>query len=670
MSELKYPHLFEPIQLGKTLFKNRIFASPQDNPSLTADRFLTRDAMAFYETKAMGGFASVCVGDVMVDSRAGHSHPYQLRGDDVFGKASMFRTANGITRHGAVAGAELNHAGVNSSMGAAEGFVYGLTEGVRADGVEIRAMDEEWIERLIHCFASTAAYLRQCGFGLITLHGGHGWLLNQFMSPRDNQRKDRWGGSIENRMRFPLAVIEAVRKRIGYAMPIEIRISGSDFLPDGYDIDEGIRFAKALDGKVDLIHVSVGHHEIDAASMRTHPTMFLEDGCNVKYAAEIKKHVKTPVACVGALTDVAQMEEIIASGQADIVQLGRQSLADPQLPNKARTGREDDINKCMRCMTCFSCSTLGGIFYCATNPVIGNELDCMYDTPPYKAKKVLVAGGGIGGMQAAITLAERGHSVVLCEKSSRLGGVLRCEAKIPFKKKLEGYLDLQERRIYKLKNSIDVRLNTEVTPELARKINADVIIACLGSRPVKPPIKGIDSQNVYGAEEIYYKPEKAGKKCVILGGGLVGLELGVFLSMEGRTVTVVEMLPSTLASEKTGGTSERMSDVPDVNAGDPIVQGVALCEKIKTLPGMKIICSTRALEVTPEGLKVEGPEGVYEIKADTVIYAAGQKPLREEAQALMPCAPEFYQLGDCVTPKNIVTATQTAFHIARDIGRV
>jgi 2,4-dienoyl-CoA reductase-like NADH-dependent reductase (Old Yellow Enzyme family) len=176
--------------------------------------------MAFYETKAMGGFASVCVGDVMVDSRAGHSHPYQLRGDDVFGKASMFRTANGITRHGAVAGAELNHAGVNSNMGAAEGFVYGLTEGVRADGVEIRAMDEEWIERLISCFANTAAYMRQCGFGLITLHGGHGWLLSQFMSPRDNKRTDRWGGSLENRLRFPLAVIEAVRKRVGGAVPI------------------------------------------------------------------------------------------------------------------------------------------------------------------------------------------------------------------------------------------------------------------------------------------------------------------------------------------------------------------------------------------------------------------------------------------------------------------
>ncbi len=667
MSELKYPHLFKPIALGKTWFKNRIFSSPQDNPELTADRFLTRDAMAFYETKARGGFASVCVGDFMVDSRAGHSHPYQLRGDDVLGKASMFRTANSITRHGAVAGVELNHAGVNSNMGAREGFVYGLTDGVRADGVEIRAMDEEWIERLIGCFADAAAFARQCGFGLITLHGGHGWLLHQFMSPRENRRADRWGGSLENRMRFPLAVIEAVRRRAGAAIPIEIRLSGAEFLPDGYDIDEGVRMAKLLDGKVDLIHVSVGHHEIDSASMHTHPTMFMEDGCNVKYAAEIKRHVKTPVAAVGALTDPAHMEEIIASGQADIVQLGRQSLADPELPNKARTGREDDINKCLRCFTCFSCSTLGGIFYCATNPLIGNELDCTHGAPPAKAKRVLVAGGGIGGMQAALTLAEMGHSVVLCEKTGRLGGVLRCEAKIPFKKKLEDYLNLQERRVYR--SPIEVRLNTEATPELARSLRPDVIIAALGSRPVKPPIRGIDSPNVFGAEEIYLAPEKAGKSCAILGGGLVGLELGVFLAMEGRSVTVVEMLPSTVASEIKGGTSERMSGAAGLAAGDPIVQGVALREKLKTLPDMRIICSTRALEATDRGLVVEGPEGVYELEADTVIYAAGQRPLREEAEALMGCAPEFYALGDCVTPNNILAATQAAFHIARDVGR-
>ena len=667
MAASDYPNLFSPIVLGKQFFKHRIFASPQDNPQLDADKFLTRDAMAFYERKAQGGFASVCVGDFMVDSRAGHSHPFQLRGDDVRGKASMFRTAMGITKHGAVAAAELNHAGVNSNMWEAEGFVYGFADGLRADGVEVRAFDDAWLERLIACFADAAAYARQVGFQMITLHGGHGWCLNQFMSPRENTRRDKWGGSLENRMRFPLAVIEAVRKRIGPAMPIEIRLSGAEWVPGGYDVEECVAIAKALDGKVDLLHISAGHHEDDTASMRTHPTMFLEDGCNTFYAAEVKKHVKTPVATVGALTDVRMMEELIASGQTDIVELGRQSLADPDLPLKARTGREDDINRCMRCFTCFSNSTLGGIFYCSTNPEIGNELDCMFDTPPRERKRVLVAGGGIGGMQAALTLAQRGHEVILCEKTGRLGGVLRCEANIPFKKPLERYLDLQERRIARA--GIELRLNTAVTPALASSLGPQVIIAALGARPVKPPVKNIDDPKVLGAEEVYYEPEKAGKRCVILGGGLVGLELGVFLAgYRGREVDVVEMLPTTLASDPGGGTSERMGSV-GMAAGEALVQGVALRVKLAELPGLRVHTSTRALEVTERGLLVAGPEGEYELPADTVIYAAGQRPLREEALALENCAPEFYMLGDCVTPKNIVAATQAAFQLARDIGR-
>jgi len=666
MAAKDYPNLLSPIVLGRQYFRNRIFASPQDNPQLDANRFLTRDAMAFYERKAQGGFASVCVGDCMVEKQ-GHSHPFQLRGDDVFGKASFFRTASGITKHGAVAAVELNHAGANSNMWETEGFVYGFQDGVRPDGVAIRAFDEEWFERVIRAFADAAAYMRQTGFQMITLHGGHGWCLNQFMSPRENTRTDRWGGSFENRMRFPLAVIEAVRRRIGNAMPIEIRLSGAEWVPGGYDVEECVAIAKALDGKVDLLHISTGHHEDDVASMRTHPTMFLEDGCNVSYAAEVKKHVKTPVATVGALTDVHMMEELIASGTVDIVELGRQSLADPDLPLKVQTGREDDINRCMRCFTCFSNSTLGGIFYCSTNPEIGNELDCQFDVPPREKKRVLVAGGGIGGMQAALTLHQRGHEVILCEKTGRLGGVLRCEGNIPFKKPLENYLDLQERRI--LKAGIEVRLNTAVTPALAESCRPDVIIAALGSRPVKPPVKNIDAPIVRGAEEIYYDPSLAGQKCVILGGGLVGLELGVFLAgYQGREVDVIEMLPTTLASDKNGGTSERMDSV-GMAAGEALVQGVALNVKLRDLPNMRIHTSTRALEVTETGLKVAGPEGEYELPADTVIYAAGQRPLREDAEALRFCAPEFYMLGDCVTPKNIVAATQAAFQLARDIGR-
>ena len=670
---MKYKRLFEPIQLGRQYFRNRIFASPQDFPGLTSDRFLTRDGTAFYERKAMGGFASVCVGDFMVDSRAGHSHPFQLRGDDAKGKVSLTLTANAITRHGAVASVELNHAGVNANiMAEREGFIYGFTDGVRPDGIPVRAMDEAYLEHLIECFARGAAFAKQCGFNMVTIHGGHGWLFSQFMSPRDNKRTDRWGGTFENRMRLPLAAIEAIRKAVGPGFPVEIRISGAEYLGgEGYDLDYGVAIAKALDGHVDLIHVSAGHHEIDAASMVTHPSMFMPDGVNVHLAAEIKKHVKTPVATVGALTDPEQMEEIIASGQADVVQLGRQSLADPDLPLKARTGREDEIVKCLRCYNCFSYSTMGGVFYCAVNPVIGNELECILGTPPRKRKTVLIAGGGIGGMQAALTASERGHRVVLCEKSDRLGGVLRCEKNIPFKKHLEEYLDLQARLISRA--PIEVRLNTPATPELALSLKPDVIIAALGSRPIKPPIPGIDRGNVRGAEDVYNNPALAGEKTVILGGGLVGLELGVYLAQTGRDVTVVEMLPRTCASEDDRETSERFgSPFGGMVVGDPLVHGIAIREYLKANPELKmeIHTSTKAVEIADKGVVVEDGGGTRTIGADTVVYAVGQKPLREEAQALSGCAPEFYALGDCVTPRNIFAATQAAWSIARDIGRV
>ena len=674
---MKYKQLFEPIKLGRTLFRNRIFSSPQDIYRLTSENFLDDNATAFYEVKALGGFASVCVGDVMVDSRAGHSHPFQLRGDDVKGRGSLTRTANAIKRHGAVAAAELNHAGKNSGvMAKNEGFIYGLVDEIRPDGVEIRAMDEAWIERLIKCYADTAVFAKQCGYGMITLHGGHGWLIAQFMSPRDNKRTDRWGGSLENRMRFPLAVIEAVRRGVGPDVPIEVRISGSECLEDGYDIDEGVRIAKALDGKVDLIHVSAGHHEVESASMVTHPTMFLPDGVNVKYAAEIKKHVSTPVATVGALTDPGMMNEIILSGQADVVQLGRQTLADPDLPLKARSGNEDEINKCMRCMTCFSCSTSSGIFYCATNPVIGHEFDVLYDTPPRKSKTVVVAGGGVGGMQAALTAAERGHYVILCEKTAELGGVLRCERNVPFKKKLDDYLNAQVLRISRA--PIEVRMNTELTPELARSLRPDVIIAALGAQPVVPDITGIE--NALMAEDVYLNPEKAGERVVIIGGGLVGLELGVFLARFGhsrdgaadkeRTVEIVEMLPSTLASVSEAGTSEMISNPGQLEAGANVVHGIAISEQLKALPNIRLTVSAKVLEIAADGVTI-GERGAQRfIGADTVICAVGRRPLSDEAAVLYDCAPEFYQIGDCVTPKNILTATQTAYQIARDIGRV
>ena len=647
MSQLKYPHLFTPIKIAGTLFRNRLFASPQGYYNIAPDCFPNDDMTGFYEMKAKGGCASVCIGDCMVDWKDGRHYDWLFPINDSKLQPGFSKVASAITRHGAVASVELSHAGMFSHASHDAGSpLYGPVDMENKYG-HVLEMPEEMILHIIESYGSAAALAKQYGFGMVTIHGGHGWLLPQFWSRQINTRKDKWGGSFENRMRLPLAVVERIRKAVGKNFPIEYRMSGSETNPDGYDIDEGIEFAKALDGHVDIIHVSTGNHEVESATVITHPSMFLPDGVNLKYAAAIKKQVKTPVATVGAYTDPDMMEEIIASGQADIINLGRQVLADPELPVKARTGREDEIRKCLRCSTCFASCGAYRIFYCAINPVIGHENEAMFLPSAAEKKDVLVVGGGVAGMQAALTASERGHNVILCEKGDRLGGVLLCEEHISFKQKLKGYLETQSHLL--AKSAVDIRLGTTVTPDYANQLRPDVIIAALGSRPVKPPIKGIVLPNVVSAEDVYYHPEKAGQSIIILGGGLVGVELGIHLAMQGRSVTIIEMMPKLSV--------------------DPFsMHTLALMEQIEKL-GITVHTSTAAKEITASGVIAETTDGPLSITADTVIYAIGQKPLGDEAIELRECAAEFYQIGDCITPKNILAATQSAWTIARDIGR-
>ena len=667
MSIEKFPHLFEPIKIGNTIFKNRIFASPNGCQYLDYGGVPSDAGVAFFERKAIGGAASVTIGESIVDSKTGQAHAYQILLDNPQALPPLAAMATAISRHGAVASIPLQHCGMFSHLVYERGdqllgpvdMAIPDTHTTNNDGHEvrvspdglrhIRGMTEEEIEHLIGAFGKAAAFVKQCGFGMVMIHAGHGWGLSQFISKSLNTRTDKWGGpDLENRMRLPLAVIESVRKAVGPKFPIEVRISGAECIDTGYDIDEGIEIAKMLDGKADIIHVSAGHHESSYASMITHPSMFLEDGCNVNYAAEVKKHVKAPVATVGALVDPAFMEDVIASGKADIVELGRQTLADPDLPNKARLGKDDDIDRCMRCYACLNSRTLTRRTACAINPETGHELEEQYDRAPKTLKKVLVAGGGIAGMEAALTAARRGHRVILCEKTDRLGGALLCEELVPFKKRLGEYLDRQARRLEKA--GVEIRLNTPVTKELAEIIAPDAIVAALGARPVKPPIPGIDGKTVYGAEYIYTHPDETGKRVAILGGGLVGIELSIFLSEMGREVTIIEMMPS-------------------LNYGGNVVHANSLNWKIKE-DNIQLALSTRAKEIREDGIAAEGPEGEKFFPADTVIYAVGQRPLSDDAIALNDCAPEFYIVGDCVAAKNILAATTAAYNAARDIGRL
>ena len=646
MYQCPYPHLFTPIRLGNQWFRNRIFSSPMSGRSLDSLNRPTAECVAFYEEKARGGAASVCLGDCCVDSVNGLFGVHMVRADDQSNHHAFNMFSNGISRYGCVASAELTHAGLYAyATRAAGGTVYGPVDGVTAAGQEYREMPEELIEATIARFAEAAAFFKSCGFGMITVHMGHGWGLSQFLSSKVNTRTDRWGGSLENRCRMPLAVLDAIRKRVGPGFPIEVRISGSEVTPQGYDLEEGIAIARQLDGHCDLLHVSAGHHERPEVFCVTHPSVFSEDSCNVGYAAAVKPHVEVPVATVGAHSDPALMEEIIASGKADVIEIARALMADPELPDKARAGRTEEIRPCLRCLACFSHLITNGQIYCAVNPRIGRELEHRFTSAAPKAKTVLIAGGGIGGMQAAISCADRGHRVILCEKSGRLGGALLCEEEVPFKKKIKAYLAYQRREI--ARRGVEVRLNTTVTPALAQEIGPDVLLAALGARPSVPPIPGIDGKNVAAAEYAYVHTEEIGRRVAVLGGGLVGAELAIHLAGLGREVTVVEMLPA-------------------LNNGGNVLHQNALDVEIKAR-NIRLALGTKVLRIDEDG--VVGLRGGAEERfpADTVVCAMGQTPLREEADALRFCAPEFYTLGDCVSPKNIMQATAMADAIARNI---
>jgi 2,4-dienoyl-CoA reductase-like NADH-dependent reductase (Old Yellow Enzyme family)/thioredoxin reductase len=659
MYELKYPHLFAPIRLGDTIFRNRIFASPTGYQDLTCEEFPPPEAVAYYARKALGGAAAVAVGECIVDSKHGKGGPNHVAIDNPEAVGALTNLAEGISKYGAVAVAELQHAGMYAQESQRLGHaIYGPValsgvhgEMVHADAADAKvlAMSEEIIEETIEAFANAAAFAKLCGFGMALLHGGHGWLLSQFLSPHINTRDDRWGGAFENRMRFPLAIVDRIRQKCGPKFPIEFRLSATEAHPKGYGVDEGVKIAMALDGRVDLLHASAGHHEIRDSFVVTHPDMFRPDGCNAYLAAEIKKHVKTPVAAVGAFSDPALMEEILATGKADVIEVARGVIADPDLPMKARAGRDAELVKCLRCFTCFSNLLSNRQFCCAVNPEIGAELEAERTPPPAVKKTVLVAGGGVAGMQAALTAHARGHKVILCEKSGRLGGALLCEEHVPFKAKLSDYLNGRARLV--AASGMDLRLHTELTPSLAREIAPDVIIAALGARPITPRIPGIDGQNVVGAEEVYRKPDLAGAKVVILGGGLVGAELGVFLAGQGREVHILEMLPA-------------LAD------GGNMLHALALEIQMRER-GVRLALSTKATEINDRGVVGETEDGEKKcFEADTVIYATGHRPLWEEADGLRACAPEFHQIGDCLAPKNIRAATKSAYFIATGIGRM
>lgn len=655
-----FPHLFSPLKVKKTVFKNRIFAGPTGLKELTDHWHLVTKNIDYLKRRAQGGAASVCLGDVQVDVTGDISWNPKVRAWDKENEPGFYDMAGAIRSQGAHASMELVHAGMHFHE--ADRINYGPSDMVdefdQGDGYGIRrhkiiAMPREIIDQVVDSYGKAALRAKHCGFTSVLLHAGHGWLPAQFLSPVLNHREDEFGGSLENRARFTMMVVDKIREYCGPNFIIEARISWKEGMYDGYQLEDSIRFCEMLEEHgVDMIQISCGSLHFHDSTILSCPSWFdVEEGHNLKAAEEIKKHVKIPVGTVGAVTDPGLADLWIEEGKVDYIIMVRALLADPDFPKKAMHGNVEDIRPCLRCLSCMT----GGYFnlpiHCSVNPQIGRDSDYKFAPLPTEKKRVLIAGGGPAGMEAAITASRRGHEVILCEKDSALGGLLQVVEKESFKKRIGMYKEYLE---YELgKSAVDVRLNTVVTPELVKELRPDVLIAAVGGHPIIPPIKGIEK-----AVQIvdYYRDEpEVGENILVLGGGFAGVECAIGLALAGKKSTIVEM-------------SDALASGPNTPyPGTGAMQIDALWTNVKK-NNVQVMLNTKCVEITDEGMICEDKDGNrIELKADKVIAATGIAPNDATVDELRETVIDFEWIGDCNQPGLIRTAVRDGYDVALNL---
>jgi len=508
--------------------------------------------------------------------------------------------------------------------------------------VKTRELTKDEIHGLVEAYGRAAGLAKQAGFDIIYVHFT-AYIGDQFLSSVWNRRTDEYGGSLENRMRFLVECIESARKNVGKDFPLIVGLALDHGFPGGRELDETIEIAKKLkELNIDTLHLRRGSY--DNMNLLI-PTEYMEDGVSVEYANIVKEQAGIQVISDGNIGDPVLAEKLISENKLDFIGLARPLLADPEWVNKVRTDKKEDIIPCVRCMQCINRVFFGQFAACSVNPVLGKEYLSPIQ-PARNPKNVLVIGGGMAGMICAKLAEDKGHNVTLIEKTSKLGGHLLEGAVIDHKKEVDAYY---EHLVREIRNSkVKVEYNTQATKELVHKLKPDVVVIATGSVPVVPDVPGIDKPNVRIATTLLKNRQETGQNVIIVGGGLVGCETGLYLAQKGKNVTIIDMLP------------EVAQDVIFMSKFS-LLQ--ALSDKgIKTQGGLKL------KEVTDKGILVEDVNGnIKELNCDTVVISTGLRSDDTLYNELLDEVDEIYKIGDCVKARMFIDASQEAFQVARDI---
>ncbi len=621
--------VFQPIQVGPLRCRNRIEVSPAEPMLCSKDGLVTSEFVDYTEQFARLGAGIVTVGDSAVTQAYADTNHFAVNLSDPFVVHGLVRVTDAIHRWGAIASIELN---------------------LRDERMPAEFSHEE-VQGIIRAFADAAERCRKGGFDMVMLHFGHGHTASSFYSPHVNKRTDEYGcQTFENRIRFATEMIDEVRRRIGPTMAIEVRMSGDELYPEGVHVEDAIRFAKAIQDKIDLVHISAGSMYDPRTMGSTIQHTYMPRATNLYLAKQFKAAgLSIPVVSVGS-HDMASAEKAISEGDCDMIAMIRAFLADPEQLIKAKAGKVDEIRPCIRCGACTGADPHGcpTPLRCSVNAAQGRQPRFDQIEPAEPGKKVVIVGGGCAGMEAARRLSQRGLKPVLFEKNAELGGSLRDAGANSLKGDVRRYGEWSVRMTLRDPN-IDLRLGTEATPERVLAEKPDALILAVGSEPIIPRIPGVEGANVCLAVEIDRGEAKPGKRVVIVGAGLTGTETGVTLAREGHEVTVLDML--TLA---------------EIRSRD---KAVNQAQRLALSAGVRFLEKHSLRSISPDGVTAVDGEGreVF-LPCDTVALSLGVRPRSAAVDALRGLCDEVWCVGDCNTRQgNITSAVREGFYAAMNI---